>query len=169
MKSAQTSRLKKASPEPDPQALATLVYTSGTTGRPKGVMLSHRNILWNAEAVLKAIPGYREDVYLSVLPLSYVRAHRRLLCSCHGGQHGRLWALAQGSVERHQHYSADIAHCCSQIYEGIRTKMQHQLEEQGRLARLLVNWTLAIGWERFPKHKSGRSRLTGGMSPHGRC
>ena len=36
-----------------------------------------------------------------------------------------------------------------QIYEGIRTKMQHQLEEQGRLARLLVNWTLAIGWERF--------------------
>ena len=35
----------------DPHALATIVYTSGTTGRPKGVMLRHRNILTNAASV----------------------------------------------------------------------------------------------------------------------
>ena len=56
----------------DPEALATLVYTSGTTGRPKGVMLSHHNVLWNSEATLKAIHGYRSDIYLSLLPLSHM-------------------------------------------------------------------------------------------------
>jgi long-chain acyl-CoA synthetase len=52
--------------------LASIVYTSGTTGRPKGVMLTHRNILSNAEAISRIVPSYREDVYLSFLPLSHM-------------------------------------------------------------------------------------------------
>ena len=54
-----------------PNDLATLVYTSGTTGRPKGVMLSHRNILWNAESQLEMVPTYHDDTLLSFLPLSH--------------------------------------------------------------------------------------------------
>ncbi len=55
----------------DPQSLATIIYTSGTTGRPKGVMLSHQNILGNAEAVQKHIPAYADDIFLSFLPLAH--------------------------------------------------------------------------------------------------
>jgi long-chain acyl-CoA synthetase len=55
----------------NPDALATIVYTSGTTGHPKGVMLSHRNILWNAEASLKLVPARPDDRFLSFLPLSH--------------------------------------------------------------------------------------------------
>ena len=54
-----------------PSALATLIYTSGTTGRPKGVMLSHAALLWNAAAVAVVIPPRRDDVFLSVLPLAH--------------------------------------------------------------------------------------------------
>jgi long-chain acyl-CoA synthetase len=53
-------------------ALASIVYTSGTTGRPKGVKLSHRNILSNAEAALKVVDLHDSDLLLSVLPLSHM-------------------------------------------------------------------------------------------------
>jgi len=75
-------------PEVGLDALATLVYTSGTTGRPKGVMLSHRNILFNVSAAIELLPIYREDVFLSFLPLSHMleapwRVWRKI-CSASG-------------------------------------------------------------------------------------
>ena len=56
---------------PEPQDLAALVYTSGTTGKPKGVMLTHRAILANVTGVLQNICPEPEDVWLSFLPLSH--------------------------------------------------------------------------------------------------
>lgn len=58
--------------ELDENALATIVYTSGTTGRPKGVMLSHRNILSNVMASLEVVSLHRGDLLISVLPLSHM-------------------------------------------------------------------------------------------------
>ncbi|MGD8957239.1 MAG: AMP-binding protein, partial [Chromatiaceae bacterium] len=55
----------------EPGSLATIIYTSGTTGRPKGVMLSHRNILFNVQAALKLFDVYAHDLMLSFLPLSH--------------------------------------------------------------------------------------------------
>ena len=51
--------------------IATLVYTSGTTGNPKGVMLTHRSILWNAHAVASFNRPTENDVFLSILPLAH--------------------------------------------------------------------------------------------------
>lgn len=54
-----------------PSDLATLIYTSGTTGRPKGVMLSHCALLWNAQASGAVIPTRQDDVFLSILPIAH--------------------------------------------------------------------------------------------------
>src|SRR5262249_60839128 len=57
-----------------PADLATIMYTSGTTGNPKGVMLSHGNILGNVAACLEAQPLQPGDVTLCWLPLSHIYA-----------------------------------------------------------------------------------------------
>ncbi|HEU5060723.1 MAG TPA: long-chain fatty acid--CoA ligase [Kofleriaceae bacterium] len=56
----------------EPDGLATLIYTSGTTGPPKGVMLSHDNLLWTAQTLNGLIKNGSGDSVLSYLPLSHI-------------------------------------------------------------------------------------------------
>jgi long-chain acyl-CoA synthetase len=60
----------------DPDQLATMIYTSGTTGPPKGVMLSHRNIMWTVESLLQCIGWTREELVgkrmVSYLPMAHI-------------------------------------------------------------------------------------------------
>lgn len=55
-----------------PEDLLTLIYTSGTTGRPKGVMLSHNNILSNVNSSAEVFPMFRNKTVLSFLPLCHI-------------------------------------------------------------------------------------------------
>ena len=59
---------------PQPEALAQILYTSGTMSEPKGVMLSHRNLVSNALAKLGAAPQFADDVRLNVLPFAHAYA-----------------------------------------------------------------------------------------------
>jgi len=55
----------------EPASLATIVYTSGTTGHPKGVMLTHGNLAANIDSILSSLPIQREDRAVSLLPFQY--------------------------------------------------------------------------------------------------
>ena len=57
--------------EPQPDDLAAIIYTSGTSGNAKGVMLSHRNLCHNVIAALNAQPATRRDRWMSILPMSH--------------------------------------------------------------------------------------------------
>lgn len=54
-----------------PDDVSVILYTSGTTGKPKGVMLTHRNVVSDVQAVLERIAPTQDDVFLSFLPLSH--------------------------------------------------------------------------------------------------
>lgn len=134
----------------DPNQLATLVYTSGTTGRSKGVMLSHHNILWNTEAILTAVSGYRSDVYLSLLPLSHMLERTA----------GYYLPMMAGSSVAYARSLKDLREDLitirprlligvPQVFEGMRARARQQVREKGKFANLLFDWTLEIGWQRF--------------------
>lgn len=67
-------RIEEAARQAQPDDLATILYTSGTTGEPKGVMLSQRNLASNAVATCRAVGSCGDDLRLCFLPLSHIYA-----------------------------------------------------------------------------------------------
>ncbi len=131
-------------------ALATIVYTSGTTGRPKGVMLSHRNILWNVSAALNVIAIYPQDLFLSFLPLSHTLERT-------AGYYLPIMAGSGVAYARSIPQLADdflsvkptILISVPRIFERVYGKIQAKLEEGPALARFLFTSAEDIGWRRF--------------------
>ncbi|MCB4823742.1 AMP-dependent synthetase/ligase [Roseicella aerolata] len=133
----------------DPDGLATLIYTSGTTGAPKGVMLSHRGILFVAEAVLERNPGLRDDVFLSYLPLahSFERVVGYYLPIMSGGQvvYARsIEQLAEDLLTARPTVLLGVPRIYERLYAAIRAKAA-----RSRLAAALLGRAEALGQDRF--------------------
>ncbi len=129
--------------------LCTIVYTSGTTGRPKGVMLSHGNILSNVLASMHAIPAYTGDRFLSFLPLSHTFER-----TC--GYYSAIWAGAQTVYARSISLLADdireqqptVLISVPRIFERIYSRMREAMPE-GSFKRRLFESASNVGWRRF--------------------
>ena len=79
IRSLEQSEIAARLPVVDPDSPATIIYTSGSSGRPKGVCLSHRNLLTVARSVQTHMPIQTGDSYLMVVPLHYVHGVMQLL------------------------------------------------------------------------------------------
>ena len=143
-----------------PHELATIVYTSGTTGLPKGVMLSHHNILFDARAGVAAQPVYDDDLFLSFLPLSHtlertVGLYIPVLC-------GASVAFARSIPQLGEDLliiRPTVIITVPRIFEKVYTKVINQLEEKSPLAQKLFRATVSVGWHRFEyqQHRRGYS------------
>ena len=138
--------------EPDlyPQQLATIVYTSGTTGRPKGVMLSHHNILWNAWASTRIVPVYTDDLFLSFLPLSHMfeRTVGHYIPILAGAQVAYARSIPE-LAEDLRTMRPTVLISVPRIFERVYNKIQAGLEEKPPLARRLFQAAVDVGWQRF--------------------
>ena len=144
----------------DPAVLATIVYTSGTTGRPKGVMLSHRNILTNVEACLKVVPVTSTDVLLSFLPLSHTfeRTCGYYLTVMCGGT--TVYARSvQQLGEDLQTIHPTMLISVPRIYERVYTAIKSKLDDGSPLKKKLFKLAVDVGWARF-EHQQGRAGWT---------
>lgn len=144
-------------PEIDPDTLATIVYTSGTTGNPKGVMLSHTNILWNASSAASCEPFYTTDSFLSFLPLSHMfeRTAGYYMAMLVGAtvSYARSIELLADDL---QYIKPTLLVTVPRIFERVYNKIKIQLESRPVIARKLFSQTVNVGWQRF-LHQQGRA------------
>lgn len=141
----------------DPGCLATIVYTSGTTGKSKGVMLSHRNLLSNAWGALQCFDVLPSDIFLSFLPLSHCLERT-------GGYYVPVMAGATVAYARSvQQLQEDLALVrptvlitVPRIFERIQAGIRSKLDKGPASTRRLFEWAIETGYRRF-EHQQGRA------------
>ncbi len=134
----------------DPRSLATIVYTSGTTGRPKGVMLSHRNILTNAHGGVTLIDVYQEDCFLSFLPLSHAleRTGGYYLPMMTGSEVAFSRSVAQLGEDL-QNIRPSVIIAVPRVFERVYQRIQDQMAKRPALVRWLFGLAVKAGWRSF--------------------
>lgn len=151
----------------EPADLASIVYTSGTTGRPKGVMLSHKNMLSNAYAGLRSVPIAEGARVLSFLPYSHT-LERTV------GYYAAVMAGATVFFNREISLLAkDIGNIrpailisVPRIFERIHNQIYQNLETQSALKRGLFNFAIKLGWQVF-NYQQGRGKWQPSFLLHG--
>jgi long-chain acyl-CoA synthetase len=135
-------------------ALATIVYTSGTTGKPKGVMLSHQNMLQNAAAGLKVYEIFTDDVFLSFLPLSHMleRTVGYYLTMISGSTVAFARSIAQLG-EDFKSVQPTIIVSVPRVFEKLHTQIQTAMASVPPMKRRIFELTHHVGWKRFEWHQ----------------
>lgn len=138
--------LRKRSRAVRPEDISTLIYTSGTTGRPKGAMLTHRNIVSNVKSAHEAIDINENDRCLSFLPL------------CHSFERtGGYYAMMAGGAEIYYAESVDtvaknmvemsptIVISVPRLFEKIYNLVNKSVKEGSAVQQSVFAWALSVG------------------------
>jgi long-chain acyl-CoA synthetase len=142
----------------EPDDVCTVVYTSGTTGDPKGAELAHRNLVDICRAVLKVHPLSENDSTLSFLP--YAHVFERINCIFTGIMFGGQAWISRGA----EHLTEELAEVqptlmCSvpRMYEKMYAAVMAAVREASAPRQALFRWAIRVG-ARFA-HESSRGSL----------
>jgi long-chain acyl-CoA synthetase len=131
-----------------PDDLATLIYTSGTTGNPKGVMLSHYNMLYDVEATCNEISEYfsDNDEHLSFLPLTHslermIGYYTMLYSGATVNFAESIAKVKENFGEVHPTFSAVVPRIFEKMFAGV----MEQRNSKPKVVRKLIDWSLQVG------------------------
>ncbi|HBA86638.1 MAG TPA: long-chain fatty acid--CoA ligase [Geobacter sp.] len=131
----------------DPEATMTIVYTSGTTGVPKGVMLSHRNVIFDVWATIKKGRVLEQgEVFLSFLPLSHVLErtvgyYLAVTCGAMIAFADSIEKIAENMVE----LQPTVMVCVPRLFEKIYSRIFEQVHQLSLFKRRLFRTALFVG------------------------
>jgi long-chain acyl-CoA synthetase len=129
-----------------PEDLAILVYTSGTTGPPKGVMLSHRNIIWASRAVHGLLGGQPEDELLSFLPLCHIA--ERTITVFNQVVNGSVVSFAENLDTVRENLTEVRPHvffAVPRIWEKLHSTIELRMRDASWAKRKAYAWAVGVG------------------------
>ncbi|MFQ3296692.1 MAG: long-chain acyl-CoA synthetase [Polaribacter sp.] len=140
----------------NPEDLATLIYTSGTTGRPKGVMLSHKNIVTNVLASKKRVPlTDGKDIGLSFLPICHIFERMILYLYQYCGVSIYFAESIEKLTENAQDIKPNVMTAVPRLYEKIYDKIILKGETLSGIKKILFFWAVNLGLKYKPNGANG--------------
>jgi long-chain acyl-CoA synthetase len=140
--------------------LATIIYTSGTTGEPKGVMLTHGNLLSNIEAAGEVFGLTSEDVALSFLPLSHAFERMVLYMYLHAGA-TVVFAESPDTLARDMvTVRPTLMTAVPRVFEKLHARIQETVAQTSPIRQSIFHWAVGVGLRRSAKMHSGRQVRT---------
>ena len=136
--------------------LATLIYTSGTTGRPKGVMLSHKNLVSNVLASEKRVPlTYGKERALSFLPVCHIFERMILYIYQYCGVSIYFAEAIDKLSENAQEVKPHVMTAVPRLYEKIYDKIYAKGAELTGIKKKLFFWAIELGLQYQPYGRNG--------------
>jgi long-chain acyl-CoA synthetase len=132
----------------DPEETATILYTSGTTGQPKGVMLSHRNLVTNTIDALESLEITPSDLHLSWLPLSH--SFERLAgyyIMLHAGVSIAYAESIEKVVDNMREVRATVTLGAPRLYEKMYAAVLQSASDAGGLKKVIAFWARRVAIE----------------------
>jgi long-chain acyl-CoA synthetase len=128
----------------DDQKLATIIYTSGTTGEPKGVMLSHRNLVQNATFINRRLFGDREDLALEFLPLCHTAERIAGYCYMQDSM-SKVYCTVEDVGGLFERIAPTIFLAAPRVYEKVYQKVVERVDASSPVKRKLFRWAYGVG------------------------
>jgi len=153
--SKQQNKLEQIKNNIKTNDLATLIYTSGTTGRPKGVMLSHQNLISNVMASAPRLPKVSgEFKALSFLPVCHVFERMILYIYMYGGIDIYFAESLETISDNLKEIKPHMMTAVPRLYEKVYDKIYAKGKELSGIKQGLFYWAVKIGlqYEPFVKH-----------------
>ncbi|HEX8286594.1 MAG TPA: long-chain fatty acid--CoA ligase [Pyrinomonadaceae bacterium] len=147
LKTEQPDLIEKLRQAIQPSDVATLIYTSGTTGEPKGVMLSHANIVSNVIDAGEKYNFDERDVPLSVLPLSHIFERSAMYLYIYNGMGVYYAESIEKAADNLQEVRPTIFVGVPRIFEKVYAKAKLKAAQTSRLKEKIFDWAIEIGKE----------------------
>ncbi len=137
--------------------VCTIIYTSGTTGEPKGVVLTHKNILSNVNSALETFPINKDDIFLSFLPLCHTFErtagyYTAFSAGCTVYYAESIETVASNLIE----VKPTIVTSVPRLFERIYSKIIKNVESQSVKKQKIFYWAIRIGMEYAKLKKEGK-------------
>ena len=159
---AEPDLVQKLAEAVTPEDLASIVYTSGTTGDPKGVMLTQDNLVSNVKAGLKVLPLDETDIALSALPYSHV--FERMVAHYLYPAAGVSIAIAGSLDEVAQNLGEirpTVMTMVPRFYEKLYARVNESVDKRSQGKKKIFHWAIGVGGEHGKYRLAGKSASFG--------